>query len=467
MKIIKRSGLLIPKEYSDREFYRRIKENLERRTRSYNRSDSVVNIFYLESEKFLLIPRNFPLQSYVFDYNIEDHTHEGTDININHHIIPRSDAQLKAIDFMMNTTGGIIELSPGVGKTVITIYMIAERKKRSIILVHKDALAEQWKERFLQFTDISQNEIVRLSSATFRDDLQKSIIIITAQTFLSLLKRNRKDFLIELNNANIGVFVGDEIHTSIGAPTFSECSIHIPSKYTFGLSATPERYDGNSDILEYHLGPIFSDDDASGTMDTRVTVLLTDYQIDTPTRSRYIRWGGEFQRSRYLNQMAKSKPFLEAVKGFLTTMKSKYKIICMVERVKLIDELYDWLQHPSKSKFYKSEKMDVLSEDVTFTTPGKCRDGVDAPWKDCLILTSPISNIKQAVGRVVRDHKGKQTPIIIDMVDLGCEEIRRTFHKRRAYYKEKEWPIQYLVYVNGKLAQIDEYVANELMEGKQ
>ncbi len=467
MDILKRSGILIPTKHRNTESYIRIKEKLERRTRSYGNSAMIINVFYLESEKFLLIPRNFPLQKYMRNYETHDHRHHGEVININHNITPRGKVQERAIDYMMNHEDGILQLAPGVGKTVITIYMIAERKKKSLILVHRDPLAKQWRNRFKQFTDLQDEDIARLSSATFEEDLDKPIIIATTQTFLSLLKRKRKDFLIKLDEANIGIFVGDEVHTTVGAPTFSECSIHIPSKYTYGLSATPYRYDGNGDIIEYHLGEVFSDDDTQGTMVPRVTVMMLDYQIDTPRRTQYIRWGGDFQRARYLNLIKKSKPFVEVVRGLLGRFKDDRQTICIAERIKLIEELHDWMPSSSKAKFCGSGGLKTLDSQHTFATPGKCRDGVDAPWKDTMLMTSPISNIEQLAGRVTRVNEDKNTPIIIDMVDYGCKDISRTFHRRKEFYESKEWKVQYVMYMDGKLKQIDEDIALSIIRGDE
>lgn len=466
MEMIKRSGFLIPKTYYNTEQYVRIKEHLQRRSKQYNTSDYITNIFYVESDKFLLIPRNFPLHKFVVNPIIHDFRHEGDLISIKHNIVLRSETQNKASEYLLNNEEGIIQLSPGVGKTVITIYMIAERKRKSLILVHRDSLADQWRDRFLSFTDLQNSDISRLSSKTFEEDFKKPIIISTVQSFISLLKRKRREFLIALNEAHIGVFVADEVHTSVGAPSFSECSIHMPSKYTYGLSATPYRYDGNGDIIEYHLGPIFSDDDTSGTMDAKVTVILLDYQIDTAGRARYIRWGGEFQRSRYLNQVIKSKPFLEVIKELLTRLKHDRNLLCMTERIKLIDYLYEWLDHDSKSKFCGSAKMDTLDQTVTFTTPGKCRDGVDAPWKDCVIMTSPISNIEQITGRIVRTADDKKVPSIIDMIDYGCKNIADTFFKRKQYYEKKKWKVQYTIYANDKINIIDEQMAIKIIRGE-
>jgi superfamily II DNA or RNA helicase len=462
MKVLKRSGLLIPREYKDRDFYKRIKEKLTRRNKAYQYSHATTYTFFEESEKFLLVPRYFPLQEYGY-FEYENHQHEGIPISIEHHIEPRNEQQMAAMDYMVNFDKGIIQLSPGVGKTVISIYMIAERKLKSAIFVHRDALADQWRERFLQFTNLKNDDIARVRSSSFQDDLDKPITIFTVQTFKSLLTRYKKEFLTKLHESNIGIFIGDEVHTTVGAPTFSECSIHMPSKYTYGLSATPYRWDGNGDIIEYHLGKVYTGQSSADTMKPKVTVLLLDYQIDTPYRAKYIHWDGEFQRARYLNLIKKSKPFLLSIKGLLARLKNDRNMIIMAERIKLIDELYKWLNHDSKGNFSGSAKSDQLDYQITFTTPGKCRDGVDAPWKDCLIMTSPISNVEQAIGRIIRTKEDKKEPIVIDMVDYGCKRIANTFRSRLNYYKDKEYEIRYLLFKDKVLREIDEINAMNMI----
>jgi superfamily II DNA or RNA helicase len=465
MKIIKRSGLLIPTKYKNTEFYINVKEHLLRRMKNFQNSTYDIAAFYLESDDYLLIPRCFPLKNYTFNYEVEDIQHEGEDIDIEHNIVPRSEAQKRAMSKMLNSENCILQLSPGVGKTIISIHTIAVRKKKTIILVHRDPLAKQWYNRLKTFTNLEDDDISRITSATFEKDLEKSVIIVTSQTFTSLLKRNREKFLTALNDANIGIFIADEVHTSVGAPTFSECSIHIPSKYTYGLSATPYRYDGNGDIIEYHLGEIFADDDTEGTMDAKVTVILLDYQIDTPRRYTYIRWGGEFQRARYLNLMKKSETFMNVVKGLLTKFKDERDLICISERIKLNDELYKWIPSNSKGQFYGKGGLDQLDYKITFATPGKCRDGIDAPQKDCVIMTSPTSNIKQLAGRVCREIPDKKEPLVIDMVDYGCRDISRSIHTRMKYYEQKKWPVQFLLATQTKIIKIDQDRAYEIING--
>ncbi len=465
-ELIRRSGILIPRKYENTNEYVQIKESLERRTKAYNTSNFVINKFYIESEKFLLVPRYFPIKQFFHSYSMKNSMQYGEDIEIEHNIKPRTQAQEKAMEYMFRHENGILQLAPGVGKTVVSIHTIAKRKKKTLILVHRDSLAEQWRNRITQFTNLVNEDISRMTSSTFIKDLQKPIIIATTQTFLSLLRRNREQFLLNLHEATIGVFIADEVHTSIGAPTFSECSIQMPSRYTYGLSATPYRYDGNGDIIEFHLGDIFSDDDLEGTMGSKVTVILLDYQIDTPRRTKYIRWGGEFQRARYLNLMKKSKPFREAIRGLLRRLKDERDLICMIERIKLIDELFTETQSNSKSKFCGKGSLETLEYKLTFATPGKCRDGIDAPWKDSIIMTSPISNIEQLAGRINRIHPGKKTPIIVDLVDFGCNDMARTFWGRKKFYEKKQWPVRYFLFANNELKPLDDDEGIQIIGGQ-
>lgn len=464
-----KSGIYISKTHKNHQFYKDIVNDLTRVIIGYNK-DIKVHKFFKETEDYLLIPRYYPLRKVGLGrvpINREEFLQNPEQINIKHNIEPRNELQKRAINTLLNSKACILQLAPGTGKTVITIYAIAELKLKTLVLVHLDSLIEQWKDRLLQFTNLSEDNITRLRSKTFVEDLQKPIILSTAQTFVSLLKRQREVFLEKLNEAKIGVFVSDECHTTSGAPTFSDCSIFIPAVHTYGLSATPKRSDGNRDIIEYHLGKIVASKDRDGVMDARVTVIVTDYEIDIRKRHRYLYWDGNFQRARYLNLIKKSEQFQACIKLILNKVVNEDRhTICVAERIALIDQLHKELKTDSKSKFYKSEPLEKLHYKTTFATPGKIRDGIDAPFKDCLIMTSPISNIEQMTGRIVRLHPDKKTPIIIDMVDAGCARMRSTFYSRKKYYESEGWPIQYVVCNHGKVAPIDEELATKIISGK-
>ena len=51
----------------------------------------------------------------------------------------------------MKSRGGIISLPCGYGKTIIALYLISKLKKKTLIIVHKSFLVNQWIERIQQF----------------------------------------------------------------------------------------------------------------------------------------------------------------------------------------------------------------------------------------------------------------------------------------------------------------------------
>jgi len=470
----KTSGIVISrKKFEENQWYDDIKRKLTRHSKEYQRSTFITNHYFLEGPNVLKIPRFFPIEEYIKDFKINENIPDGLDININHNIQLRDDLQKTIVDYMLTHNNGIIQANPGSGKTVISVYVCAELKKKTFILVHRDSLVQQWigpgeqdkKQGFLGYTDIDKNEIGRLSSNNFKEVLSKSIIICTDQTFTSILKSKREEFLIELNKAKIGIFIADEVHTTVGAPTFAECSIHIPAKIVFGLSATPYRWDGNGDIIEYHLGKVYVPEGKSSTMDARVTVLLTNFGI-LPKSYYYLYYGGFFQKSRYLTILKKSKLFISICKALINKFcKEDKQIIFMAERIKLLELLYKDFKSIDKGMFVGSAKLDQTKPQLTFSTPGKCRDGVDLVEKDCLIMTSPISNIEQMCGRVLRIKEGKSQPIIIDIVDIGVKEIRQTLFNRINFYKKKNWGINYLfISDDGKKMLLDETKVIEILK---
>ena len=143
--ILKRtSGICIPRELENETFYKYIKENLTRRFRNYGDSSFTYHNFFVEDDKILKIPRFFPIWDYT-SCKIENMFGPGEDIKINHNIKLRDELQKNIVSYLMENNRGIIQASPGSGKTVTGVCCVAERKKKTFILVHRDSLADQWK----------------------------------------------------------------------------------------------------------------------------------------------------------------------------------------------------------------------------------------------------------------------------------------------------------------------------------
>ena len=445
------SGILIPRELEEEPYYQLIKKGLTRYSKDFLGKSTTILNFYVEGPKFLKLPRFFPIEMYIPDCSVENKYSNGEDIEITHKITPRDDLQKSMIDYLLHHENGLIQAPPGSGKTVVAINTIAERKKKALILVHKKTLVDQWCDDFLEFTNLDEKDIMKLTSKNYNKALKSKIIVTTNQTFTSLLKRDRLNFLKALSEANIGILFADEVHTSVGAPTFSECSIHLPIKYVYGLSATPYRYDKNEDIIICHLGKIFIPEGKESTMPAKVTVLLFSYGILSSKTAKYIYWDGEFSKARYLKMIRKSKMLNQMSSTLLKRLAEQgRKIIYVADRIQFLEERFSQFQG-DKSKFIGSAKNDVLKSQVVFATTQKIRDGVDCVDKDCLVMTSPVGNIEQLSGRIVRISKDKKQPIIIDMVDIDDPNISRSLINRIDYYNSKNWEINYLfIEQNGK-----------------
>lgn len=67
--------------------------------------------------------------------------------------------QEKAYKELRNNETGILVIPPGLGKTVIGIRLIAERKTNTLILVHRRPLLEQWRAQISSFLGMSLKEI--------------------------------------------------------------------------------------------------------------------------------------------------------------------------------------------------------------------------------------------------------------------------------------------------------------------
>ena len=84
------------------------------------------------------------------------------------------------------TYGGVISVPCGVGKTVISLYILSQLKRKTLIIVHKEFLIEQWVERINQFLPYARIGLIRQKKV---DVLNKDIVIGMLQYFYEKLSR--------------------------------------------------------------------------------------------------------------------------------------------------------------------------------------------------------------------------------------------------------------------------------------
>ena len=139
---------------------------------------------------------------------------------------------------LINGNGGILELPCGFGKTVCALKMISNIQKKTLIIVHKEFLMNQWIERIEEFLPTAT--IGKIQGKVFDID-GKDIVIGMLQTLYD------KDFG---SNAfsSFGLTIIDEVHR-IGSEQFSKTLFKTLTPNMLGISATVERKDRLTKVL--------------------------------------------------------------------------------------------------------------------------------------------------------------------------------------------------------------------------
>jgi len=113
--------------------------------------------------------------------------------------------------------GGLISIPPGRGKTVLAIYLASKLKCKTLVLVHKTFLMEQWEERIRMFTNSSVGKIQRKTVDVDHDFVIGMIQSISMKDDYDLELFEMFDFVITDECFPNGTF----IHTDQGSLNIS------------------------------------------------------------------------------------------------------------------------------------------------------------------------------------------------------------------------------------------------------
>jgi hypothetical protein len=282
----------------------------------------------------------------------------------------------------------------------------AHLKLRTIIIVHKEFLANQWKERIGQFCPGAT--IGRIQQDTF--DIECDFVIAMIQTMCSR-ENDPKAF------DSFGFVIVDEAH-HIGAAAFSQTMFKLCPRYSLGLTATPERKDGLTNVLYWFLGPEIFRVQRENQATTRVEAVFFDDPLfrEAPPVSRF----GKINMAGMVTQLteidARNQKILSLVRG----LDPSRRVLILSDRREHCFWLRNNLEGSAVYLGGMNEKdLDAASKHkVIIATYSMAQEGLDIPVLDTLLMTTPHSDVTQAVGRIMRETPGKvNAPLIIDMVD--------------------------------------------------
>lgn len=129
-------------------------------------------------------------------------------------------------------------------QTTTALYLAAEVGKKTLVLVHKSFLKDQWAERVAQYLPAARVTAIQGDEC----DTSGDVVVAMIQTLVS---RRYPPSTFE----PFGLVVVDEVH-HLGAEAFSQSMWGLCAPRVLGLSATPDRKDGLTRVVTWFVGPV-------------------------------------------------------------------------------------------------------------------------------------------------------------------------------------------------------------------
>jgi superfamily II DNA or RNA helicase len=394
---------------------------------------------YLESDTKLYMPKCYGLSK--FGSPLNNNLNNGLDCpNLIFNGSLRDIQKIPIENFIKSANdpeklGGIISVPCGFGKTIMAIYITCYFKKKTLFISHKDFLNEQFSNSVKDFVPtakigkIKQNKI---------DVDNKDIVIATLQ---SLAIRDYDPNIFK----DFGLVIIDECH-HIASEVFSRAFRKMNIKLTLGLSATLNRKDGLRKVFEWYLGKSvfnFTVDKKSCDMIVQIHKYYSP-SVDYSFIKTF--YNGQPNIVASINNICNYKPrtllIIEILKSILKEEPNR-KILILSERKNQLKDLEELIKDNKIADYgYYVGGMKMCDLDISATkqiilaTYQMSSEGLNIPTLNTLILASPISDIQQSVGRILREKKEdrKYTPLCIDIYD-ELSVVKNKGFKRLKYYK--------------------------------
>lgn len=322
--------------------------------------------------------------------------------------------------------------------TVIGLYIISQLKTKTLIVVHKEFLLDQWKERISQFLPKAR---VGMIKAQVCDVDNKDIVIGSLQ---SLCMKDYDRSIFE----TFGMAIYDEVHRT-GAEVFSRVYQKVNVSYSLGLSATVNRKDGLTKVFKWHIGDIvFKGEKAKDNL----KVVMKEYYDANHLYSReHTLWNKKPNMTKMITNICDFVPrnaFIVQTICDILLEEPNRKILILSDRRGHLEALKPLVEnHGITTGFYygglkQEELKESEKQQVLLATFAYSAEGLDIKGLDTLILASPKSDIVQSVGRILRDKPSdrKHVPLVIDITD-NFSIFPNQARKRASYYKSQGYDV--------------------------
>jgi len=448
---IGRKGYTIPKNILNKKDEEILKKELFVKPMifgaTFGVSDCTPFPVFRENSNKIYLPRFYGIKRYGLPHRSEIGTGVSIDLEFSK---PLRDYQEKIIQVYIDHcsspicsgslekgNGGILEVPCGRGKTVLSLKIISLLKKKTLILVHKEFLMNQWIDRINEF--LPGAKIGKIQASTF-DIENKDIVIGMIQTLYD------KDYP-ENTFSSFGLTIIDEVHR-IGSEQFSRTLFKTITPYMLGISATVDRKDKLTNILYMFIGEKIYTEKREG--DDLVSVRAVRYLSNDPDFNEVEHdFRGNAKYSTMISKLCDFGPrsdFIIRIIKDLVEEEPDNQIMVLCHNRCLLSYLFDGIQYRNIAPvgYYvggmKQDKLqETESKQIVLATYAMAAEALDIKSLSTLVMVTPKTDITQSVGRILRVKH--ENPIIVDIVD-SHDLFENQWKQRKRFYKKCNYSIR-------------------------
>jgi superfamily II DNA or RNA helicase len=339
------------------------------------------------------------------------------------------------IKYIKKNGGGLLSVPCGFGKTVCAIYIAYRLGLKTLIVVHKSNLLQQWIERIKEYLNIADDRIGIIQQKKCDVD-GKDFVVGMIHT---IAKRKFDPSIFK----GFGFVIYDEAH-HVACKFFSKALMKTGAQYTLALTATPYRGDKMIKIMYWYTGGTIYREAVK--MNKNVIAKIINYKSkDKKLFSLKKKW---FQGStrpdtvkmtsnicainsrnktivKIINHIRRTEPERKIL--ILSSRTGHLKVLKKMVDASIQKDIDNGLieEDETYSCLYIGETTPIARQraenrgDIIFASYGMAEEGLDIKHLNTVILASPKKDIVQSIGRVMRKilESGDIRPMIIDYAD--------------------------------------------------
>ncbi|MCK4906443.1 MAG: DEAD/DEAH box helicase [Spirochaetes bacterium] len=357
--------------------------------------------------------------------------------------------QKKAVTEIAKHNHAVLVAPTGIGKTIMACSLIATRKKPVLILLHRSELITQWIDKLTSsLENIEKKDIGVLGSG--RKKLKGTVDIAMIQTMSKKVELEdvfkQYDFIII-----------DECH-HVPAVSFEAVLNSFSAHYFLGLTATPQRKEGDQAIIYMQCGPIrYEVEDIAATFQNRMVIFR-----ETPINDKI--QNSRLAMHQIWEEICDNPERNQLICNDVSKVISEERIpLILSDRKSHIEKLNNCLQNTLSEnidiytltgdlgKKARRETIQKIRESINqqkkfciLATGALIGEGFDIPELNTLFLTMPISfkgRLIQFAGRLHRQSEDDKEILIYDYVDSTSGLTISMFKKRIATYKSMSYKL--------------------------